>query len=197
MMDSIVREALARHREDPPPGLTMTVPIHHLMDRDFCGVVTSDLSKFCATWEKRLATPDLWKQLPAVSGVYMFVFASTLVFRTDAGSLCPSWVLYIGRAGSADSNRTIRGRYQGEYSKHIGKSPEALWSAGAPATRDDRMAQYLTIYPLQYWFTTMSDRSQIPTIEDRLIKLLAPMMNGRQLPHFRPQTPQAAFRSVP
>lgn len=196
MMDSVVRQTLARHREDPPQGMGLTLPIHHQMDQDFCGAVSADLSKHCGAWEKRLATPDLWKQLPAESGVYMFVFASKLVFQTATASFSPTWVLYVGRAGNATSNRTIRDRYQGEYCKYIGKDPEILWSTNAPTCREERMARFLTIYPLQYWFTTIADRSQIPNIEDRLIKLLAPTLNERQQPRLRPQAPQTAFRSI-
>jgi hypothetical protein len=197
MMEVLVRETLARHREDPPPGMNLMLPIHHQMDQDFCGAVSNDLMRYCTAWEKRLATSDLWRQLPAQCGVYMFVFASTLVFRSESNSFSPTWVIYVGRAGSATSNRTVRDRYYGEYCKYIGKNPEVLWHKTAPSTREERMARFLTIYPLQYWYTTIEDHEKIPSIEDRLIKLLSPVLNDRQLPRLRPQPPQAAFRSIP
>jgi hypothetical protein len=195
-MEAIIRQILARHRENPPPGIVMTLPIHHQMDVDFCKVISGDLAKHCAMWEKRLATPELWRSLPAESGVYMFVFASPLAFQTTSETYTPAWVLYVGRAGSPTSQTTIRDRYRGEYAKYVGKDPEILWTATTRSTREERMSQYLTIYPLQYWFATISDRSQIPIIEDCLIKLLAPVINGRQLPRLRPQPPQAAFRRI-
>lgn len=196
MMEATVRQTLARHREDPPAGIVMMLPIHHQMDKDFCGAVSDDLAKCGAAWEKRLATPDLWKQLPDESGIYMFVFTSSLCLQTTSETYSPSWVLYVGRAGSGSSRRTIRDRYKGEYSRYVGKDPEILWTAGVPSSRDDRMSQYLTIYPLYYWYTTVAQRERIPHIEDRLIKLLAPMINGRQLPRLRAQPPQPAFRSI-
>lgn len=193
-MEAIVRQTLARHREDPPRGMEMMLPIHHHMDQDFCTAVSKDLIKYCAIWEKRLATPDLWKQLPDESGVYMFVFASPLCLQTTSDMFSPAWVLYVGRAGDANSRRTIKERYRGEYGKYIGKDPDILWTGGPCSSREDRLSLYLTIYPLSYWYATVKDRQLIPHIEDRLIKLLAPMINDRRLPRVRLQAPQPAFR---
>ena len=186
-MESIVRQTLARHREDPPLGIELMLPVHHHMDQDFCAAVSKDLREYCAAWEKRLAIPDLWKQLPAESGVYVFVFASPLYLQTTSEMFSPAWVLYVGRAGDANSRRTIRDRYKGEYGKYIGKDPDILWTSVPCSSREDRLSLYLTIYPLFYWYATVEDRERIPFIEDRLIKLLAPMINGRQLPRVDPK----------
>jgi hypothetical protein len=86
--------------------MEMMLPIRHHMDQDFCAAVSKDLIKYCAIWEKRLATPDLWKQLPDESGVYMFVFASPLCLQTTSDIFCLAWVLYVGRAGDANSRAT-------------------------------------------------------------------------------------------
>jgi hypothetical protein len=196
MMEALVRTTLARHREDPPPGLSCLVPIHHQMDQDFCGAISSDLKKYSTAWESRRATPDLWKQLPAETGIYMFVFVSPLSLLTTAEHYSPSWVLYVGRAGSATSQRTIKDRYKGEYCKYVGADPEILWADKGSSSRDERLAKYLAIYPLSFWYTTIAEREKIPHIEDCLIKLLCPIINGRQLPRLRPQPPQAAFRRI-
>ncbi len=109
----------------------MVLPIHHQMDEDFCSVVTQDLKTNGAHWERRLATPTLWQQLPADTGLYMFVFASTLSLQlagAASNTFSPTWVLYVGRAGSPDSHRTIKDRYKGEYGKYVGADPEVLWN---------------------------------------------------------------------
>ena len=193
-MEARVRDTLARHREDPPAGIPSVLPIHHQMDRQFCEVVTKDLAKYCTHWETRLATPTLWQQLPAECGVYMFVFASSLSIQLTSEAFSPAWVLYVGRAGSANSTRTIKDRYKGEYCKFVGGDPEVLWKGAAPNRREDRLAYFLAIYPLKFWYATVADRDQIPMIEDRLIKLLAPTINQKQMPSLRRYgTEQNAF----
>jgi hypothetical protein len=197
---ALVRQALGRHREDPPCGASMVLPIHHQMDEDFCSAVTQDLRTHGAHWERRLATETLWQQLPAETGIYMFVFTSTLSLQMAghaSNTFSPAWVLYVGRAGSPDSHRTIRDRYKGEYCKYVGADPEILWSEHYPTTRAERLARFLAIHPLQFWYATILDRTKIPILEDRLIKLLGPLINSRQQPRLRALPAEAAFRSVP
>ena len=170
------------------------LPIHHQMDREFCDIVTKDLRDYCAHWETRLATPTLWQQLPASCGVYMFVFTSALAIQLTGQAFSPTWVLYVGRAGSSTSTRTIKDRYKGEYCKYVGGDPEVLWKGPAPQRREERLAHYLAIYPLRFWYATVADRDRIPIIEDRLIKLLAPTINQKQMPSLRRYgTEQDAF----
>ena len=197
---ALVRQALGRHREDPPCGASMVLPIHHQMDEEFCSAVTQDLKAEGAHWERRLATATLWQQLPAETGIYMFVFTSTLSLQLAdnvSNPFSPAWVLYVGRAGSPDSHRTIRDRYKGEYCKYVGTDPEVIWSEHYPTTRVERLARFLAIHPLQFWYATISDRAKIPMLEDRLIKLLGPLINSRQQPRLRALPAEAAFRSIP
>lgn len=193
-LEDRLQEVLAKHREDPPPGLVSTLPIHHQLDRDFCAAVTRELKQCCARWEVRRATQNLAPMLPAESGVYMFAFESTLRLEMDRRQFSPLWVLYVGRAGDVSSTRTIRDRYRGEYSKYVGTDPEALWGAAPAAKREERLARYLTMYPLWFWYATISERSRIRAIEDRLIKLLAPPLNRSQLPRLRYRPEQIAFQ---
>lgn len=195
-MQTLVHHILAKHRESPPAGLSMVLPFHHHMDTDFCNAISADIQNLSTAWEKRRATRDLWKQLPAQSGIYMFVFTSPLHLITGTASYSPSWILYVGRAGNATSRRTIRDRYRHEYAKYIEQDPEILWTAPTPRSREERLSLYLTIYPLEFWFLTIERRENIPVIEDRLIKLLAPPINIQQQPRLRPQRPQDAFRRL-
>ena len=191
-----VRQVLAKYRANPSVGLSFELPIYFQMDQDVCQVLTDEVYKHGAQWEVRTATPNLYQQIPACCGIYMFLFQSNFKFElANQLAFSPAWILYIGRAGSANSKSTLKDRYKGEYCRYIGESPEVLWNDTIPRNRKELLAKYLTIYPLQYWYSIIEDRSKIEFIEDRLIKLLNPPLNRQNRLKLRPLTSQPAFRS--
>jgi hypothetical protein len=195
-MEDVIAASVARHRHDPPFAVGLNFPIYTNLDTSLCSTVNTDLEKTGLKWEKRLAIKGLRPHLPQSSGLYMFVYKSSLIFNTESDALIPSWVLYVGRAGGANAQNTIRERYK-EYEKYIGEDPERLWEPNHPITRHNRLAKYLTIYPLEFWWLSIEDRMMIESLEDRLIKILDPLINHRQkVIKRKPYVPQPAFRSL-
>jgi hypothetical protein len=194
MREEIVEACVARHRHERSPAINLNLPVFPNLDVAMCRVVTSDLAGVGSHWECSLAVRDLWRTLPAQSGLYMFVFRSPLAFGMKDHSHRPSWVLYVGRAGSESSANTIKSRYKESYSKHLDGDPEALWSNQPPINRDERLARYLTIYPIEFWWLPISDRTKIKGLEDHLIKLLDPLLNASQRLRLKAAPAQPAFR---
>jgi len=193
---AIVKTLLAKYREIPAVGLDFSFPVSWQMDQDFCQTVTDELRLHGAKWECRKALPTLHHQVPAKSGVYMFVYRSTLRLDTaNDDSFNPTWVLYVGRAGYSNNNSTLKNRYKSEYSKYVGGNPEILWNNEPITCRADFLKRYLSIYPLQYWYCIIPDRDKIKLIEDRLIKLLSPPLNRNSRPRLMILPPQPAFRT--
>ncbi len=191
-----VKRHLALHRMSPPVGLNQDHPITYQMDVDFCSAISEQLKQCGAQWEVRKATPTLWKQIPEKCGVYLFLFESPLSLNTANGTeFHPKLVLYVGRAGDHESNKTLRDRYKAEYSKYVGGDLSQLWREERAANRSERLSRYLAIYPLQYWFCTIEDRSKIANVERTLIKLLNPPLNVAGRAKVRVSPPEPAFRS--
>lgn len=192
----IVRDALARHREQPSIGLDLTLPINWQIDSDLCMALGRDLEGVGGAWEVRRATPSLWQSIPSKCGIYMFVYRSHLKMSlADGNSHHATWILYVGRAGSSESARTLKERYRGEYGKYVGGDPENLWSSESLSGRAEMLRRYLSLWPLEYWFLVVEDRGTISHLEDRLIKLFAPPLNRNGLLRLRKGTSQPAFRS--
>ncbi len=191
-----VKRCLALHRTDPPVGLMQEHPISYQMDTEFCDAFSKLLAEHGEQWEIRKATPTLWKQIPERSGVYMFIFESSFSLKAASGDLFhPRLVLYVGRAGDKESRKTLRDRYRAEYSKYIGGDMNTLWNDESPATRSARLARYLTIYPLQYWFCAIADHTRIAALEGALIKLLNPPLNISGRAKLKVSSPTPAFRT--
>ncbi len=194
--EKMVRETLARHRDQPAIALPLTFPINWQMDPDLGEMLSKDLSATGSTWEVRRATPSLWQMIPAKTGLYMFVYRSHLKLDLDDQQRHQAtWVLYVGRAGSSDSERTIKDRYKSEYCKYVGGDPEQLWGDEAPSGRAAMLRRYLSMWPTEYWFLVVEDRSKIPELEDRLIKLFAPPLNRNGHLRLRKGLAQPAFRN--
>ena len=192
----IIRDTLARHREQPSIGLGFSLPINWQLDSDLGAMLTKDLSAAGAAWEIRRATPSLWQSIPSKCGLYMFVYRSHLKMNLEDGNQHQAtWALYVGRAGSSESMRTLKDRYRGEYGKYVGGDPENLWSSDPLTSRADMLRRYLSIWPLEYWFLVVEDREKIANLEDRLIKLFSPPLNRNGLLRLRKGEPQPAFRS--
>lgn len=202
MSDDISRLVL-RHRDEPSPTLPVEWPLLRFLDAAGTDTLVTDLSAAGTAWEVYEATERLWEHLPASPGLYMFVWRPWFRFRiaqpsSSTSQLKPdavSQILYIGQAGASDdkTGNTLKSRYKG-YCRHIRADPHVLWSPTLRMTRPD-LSRYLALRPLEYWFTEIHDRSQIKSLERRLINMFNPPINLRDLPkvrsHFR--TAQPAF----
>lgn len=192
----MVRETLARHRDRHAISLPLNLPLNWQMDPDLGEMLCKDLKATGAAWEVRRATPNLWQSIPAKTGLYMFVYRSHVALELDGGACHrTTWVLYVGRAGSTESERTLRDRYKAEYRKYIGGDPELLWGEDTPKGRAEMLRRYLAIWPLEYWFLVVEDRAKIPMLEDRLIKLFAPPLNSNGHLRLRKGKAEPAFRN--
>lgn len=194
MRERLVEASLARHRNDRPPAVELNLPLFPNLDVARCNVVSSDLAKVGHKWEHQRAVKELWRTLPSTSGLYMFVFRSPLTLSAVAGSHQPSWVLYVGRAGSETAAYSIKERYRQNYAKYVEGDPELLWSTDQIANRDQKLARYLTIYPLEFWWLEVPDLAKIKPLEDHLIKMLDPLLNKTQKLNLRPSAPEPAFK---
>lgn len=191
-----VKRHLALRRTSPVVGLSQEHPITYQMDADYCAAISDELRQYGGEWEVRKATPTLWKQIPEKCGVYLFLFESPLALKTAMGAdFHPRVVLYVGRAGDQLSKKTLRDRYRYEYSKYVGGDLTLLWGEDRASNRAERLARYLTVYPLQYWFSTIEDNNRIAEVERSLIKLLNPPLNVAGRAKVRFSSPSPAFRS--
>lgn len=191
-----VRQTLARHREQPAIGLSLVFPINWQMDPDLGETLTKDLRATGAAWEIKRATRSLWQTIPDKCGLYMFVYRSHLNLDLDSDQTHQgTWILYVGRAGSPDSERTLKDRYRSEYCKYVGGDPEQLWAAEPASGRVQTLRRYLSIWPTEYWFLVVDDRTKIPELEDRLIKLFAPPLNRNGHLRLRKGEAKPAFRN--
>ena len=194
-----VREALARNRDRPSINLSFDFPINWQIDLELSETLAKDLKTHGAAWEILRATPDLASSIPPKHGVYMFVYRSHLKLQVADQSAHPldhpiTWVLYVGRAGSSASERTLRDRYKTEYCKYITGEIENLWSDHPNNQRTAKLKKYLNLWPLEYWFLTIEDRNTIEGLENRLIKLFAPPLNSNSKLSVTKGVPKPAFK---
>jgi hypothetical protein len=175
--EAIIKQSLLSNKFSQPVCLDFELPLSFQLDNEYCKLLADEIKGINPYWEVRKATKTLWRTLPNDCGVYMFVFQSPLSMKAENSEIRPQHVLYVGRAGDSNSQRTLKDRYKGEYSKYIGENPAVLWSDQPCKTRQERLKKYLTIHPLQYWFFSIDDRSKISQVEEKLIKILNPPLN--------------------
>jgi hypothetical protein len=175
-----VSAALALNHTEPTPYLQLKLPVDPLIDERHCQQISESLRLAGKDWECRKATPTLWKQLPTKPGLYMFVWRPSLSFRLAADPdrpVIPPYILYVGQAGGK-SNNNLRGRYKGEYAHYVGADPSVLWSTDTGRqVRQERLQRYLTIVPLEYWWSVIEDRDKILQLERRLNYMLSPPLS--------------------
>jgi hypothetical protein len=191
---------VARHRDADSPTLEINWALLRLLDRGSCQQLQVDLQAEGEPWEVMTATERTWEAVPAESGLYMFVWRPWFTFdvaeRRRPGDL--GQVLYIGKAGADDNGQPTSGnlrlRYR-DYLKHLRNDPDVLWSRTEPHTRPQLLDRYLTLRPLEYWFTVVPRHSEVPLLEDRLIKLLNPPCNKQRAPRLKGRLgpPRPAF----
>lgn len=90
-------------------------------------------------------------------------------------------------------NDTIKHRYMTEYSKYVGKDPSCLWDSHAPRDREEKLARYLALRPLEYWFLQIPDVRDILILERKMIRMLRPPLNQQHGPKIRPGKTVPAF----
>jgi hypothetical protein len=189
---------LRRHRDANSPTLSVDWGLLRLLDRALCDQLATDLRQQGQAWEVQAATEHAWEATPDEAGLYMFVwrpfFAFDVAEQRRPGDLAQ--VLYVGKAGADDSGGptegTLRTRYR-DYVKYLRSDPAELWSTTHPSTRPQLLRRYLTLRPLEHWFLIVRQRTEIPVLEDRLIKLLKPPCNRQRLPKLVMGPPTRAF----
>lgn len=190
--------ALLMHkfRFEPATPLQFQPCIELLIDGDFCKGIDKIIHEAGTTWERRIAVESLGTSLPDERGLYMFVWRPELTFRFSAAPQTerPCWALYVGKAGTEDGTKdTIRQRYLSEYSKYVGRDASCLWDAKDAVERHDRLARYLTLRPLEYWFLPMLNVRDIGLLERKIIKLLNPPLNRQHGVKIKPGKTVPAF----
>jgi len=187
-----------RYRDAHSPTLDINWALLRLLDRPLCEQLTTDLRSEGGPWEVHVATERTWEVVPEEPGLYAFLwrppFAFDVAENKRPGDLAQ--VLYVGKAGASDSGQpttgNLRQRYK-EYVKYVRGDPEVLWKGNEPRTRVQLLGRYLTLRPLEYWFTVVPRHSEIPHLEDRLIKLLNPPCNLQRLPRLVSLPAERAF----
>lgn len=195
---SSIDELVVRHRDEPSPTLLAEWPLLRLLDQRSCDQLLTDLRREGQTWEVQNATEHAWETTPDEPGLYMFVwrphFAFDVAENRRSGDLAQ--ILYVGKAGAHDNGQpsagTLRTRYR-DYVKHLRGDPRELWSPTHARTRPQLLARYLTLRPLEHWFTVIPNHREIPLLEDRLIKLIRPPCNRQRLPKLVYGQPGPAF----
>jgi hypothetical protein len=172
--------AVALNKDEPPATIAFRPPFQLLLDVEHCLAWSSELEAAGQSWEVRMATPELWRHLPAAAGLYMFVWRPQFSFRVATPQVRDEafgWILYVGKTGADDSKATFRSRYKGEYSRLVGGDPSQLFESSVPNNRAARMRRYLTLRPLEFWFTEFGDKTRINQVERQLIRSFSPPLN--------------------
>jgi hypothetical protein len=196
MNDDEFMQLVHKYRDEPAAPLVFEPAIEILIDSAHCDWLNKNIHQSGAKWERMIAVPDLWSQLPNERGLYMFVWRPRLALTFAAAPMeerfC--WVLYVGRAGEKDAKKdTIRHRYQQEYSKYVGQNATCLWDVAPAEKREERLSRYLTLRPLEYWFLTLDDVRDIEVLERKLIRMLRPPLNQQHGRKLRPGKAVPAF----
>ncbi len=192
MNDQEFELILSKFRGQPASVLEFKPAIEALIDSKDCLALGKILHPVGLKWERINARETSGAMLPPERGLYMFVWRPelTIEFSSPPETERFCWVLYIGKAGSeGGTNDTIKNRYLSEYSKYVGKDPSCLWDSHAASKREDRLARYLTLRPLEFWFLTMTSIPDIQLMEKRLIKILQPPLNIQYGAKLRAGTP--------
>ncbi len=185
-----------KFRDEPVAHLHFQPSIDLLVDGKFCKSIDETIHAAGVKWERKVAVDSLGSSLPDECGLYMFVWRPELIFRFSAAPAAErlSWALYVGKAGTQDGTRdTLRQRYLSEYSKYVGKDASCLWDTKPIEKREHKLARYLTLRPLEYWFLTMLEVRDIEVLERRLIRMLNPPLNSQHGVKIRPGKPEPAF----
>ena len=193
-MEKELRKALVLYRQHDgqTPSLSLTLPVDPLCDTESCHLLSERLRATQALWERQIASKAIANVLPNHPGLYMFVWRPMLSFylasakyphdgaAAGTGATAverPFYVLYVGKAGD-NSSGTIRSRFKAEYGKLIGADASLIWKGGA-ATRGEKLAKWLNLWPLEFWYLQLSSDADISGLESLLIRALSPPCNNQ------------------
>lgn len=195
--DDEFREHVERNRDIPSRDLRFRPNLSRLLDPTACKQLDADLYPCGSAWERLVAAEGIESQIPKERGLYMFVWIPKLPLKCTGSGVMEQgmpWVLYVGKAGvKGGTSDTLRNRFN-DYKKHIGKSPASVWSTdSADLTREERLATYLTLRPLEYWYIRIGDAELIDSIEKRLRYFLRPPINTQTEPSMRLTATGPAF----
>lgn len=194
MSSTNLKHALKQWRDTPLATMTWHVPLHRLLDVEYCELVTQMVTEHSERWEAMKATPTLWKQLPEHSGIYMFVWRPALRFCMEAGRYNSlTMPVYVGKAGGRKSTNTLKKRYKAEYSNYLSEDPRRLWSTHSPQNRQERLQRYLQLRPLEYWFVVAPTPEYADELESHLLNTLSPPGNKMSGVMARLENPKPAF----
>lgn len=189
-------EALvAEQRDNPSPVLDLQVPLLRLLDSHGTTHLMDKVRSVASSgWEVAMATERLWQSLPKQPGLYMFVWRPEFRFHMGQHDRPDSlsYILYVGQSGRGLSAQTLADRYK-DYRKYLSGSPEKLWEPSPVETRQTKLARFLTLRPLEHWCCVVPNSAEVDLLEDQLIKLFNPPLNGPRSPRVRPRPPQPAF----
>lgn len=194
MNRSEFKQFLKERHDEPAAAIHFAPCIERLLDEELCQSVVQIMQTSGVKWERFAAHDNLAAQLPAARGVYMFVWCPPIAFGfTETQQQSLPWILYVGKAGTKGGVAdTLPARYK-TYQTHIGKPPAKLWDQRPPCTREERLARYLTLRPLEYWFITLDEVQKITRLEKHLIKLFRPPINDQHARCLRPGRSAPAF----
>ncbi len=184
---------VAKHRDRDSPTLTVDLALQRLLDTADCRALQDTLTAVAGPWEAYTASEHLYEILPDEPGVYMFVWRPPFQFDVHPGrrSFDLTQVLYVGRAGGTSQN-TLKERYK-DYRKYLRADPAQLWEVGEPLTRPGRLARYLALRPLEYWYAVINQPDEVDSVEARLTRLLNPPLNKDRRPKLRSKPAIDAF----
>lgn len=192
-MTTPLGDAIALNRDSGVSAPDFRLPLLPSIDEPHCSAWERQLKKLATPWEVRRATPELWNQIPAAPGLYMFVWRIPVEFAVSSK---PShyfrFLLYCGQAGAGTSRNTLRDRYKTEYSKYLRGDPAKLFETAAPAGRKEWISRWLLLHPLEYWWSEVQDKAKVAQLERELIRILAPPLN-MQHKILRTATRRSAF----
>lgn len=183
-----LKATLVKRKHDPMPPIQLVLSLADLVDTSFCKSVSTELYADDRRWEVRLATPELWEQLPLKGGLYMFVLVPELTLMRAEPERGENfrYVLYVGKAGSRPGQTSsLRSRYKAEYRHFLWQDPDLLWRADT-RSREEVLRKYLNLYPLEYWYLEITDGETIDRLEKSLIKVLNPPLNIQGKTKLRP-----------
>lgn len=178
--DEEYKLTLQKFRDFEAAAMHFMPSVSRLIDIDHCEAISKILRGVGTRWECRSATAALAESLPAIRGLYMFVWCPRLSLEIESprSAFCPKWVVYVGKAGGeGGTHDTIRDRYRSEYSRYVGSDPKSLWRSPSKDDRSERLARFLSLRPLEYWFLEIKQAEEIPHLERALIKILNPPVN--------------------
>jgi hypothetical protein len=198
MNDQEIRDVVHKFRDEPAADLLFQPSIEYFMDSEYCKSLDRVIHKPGTKWERLVATETLASQIPEKSGIYMFVWRPEFAIQFEQGKVEKFlWVMYVGKAGVEEgTTSTLRQRYLSEYSKYVGRDPSCLWETSEAKERKDRLARFLTLRPLDYWYLTVDNIHDVANYEKKLIRLLNPPLNRHHGKTLRTGKTKPAFEEI-